>query len=157
MLTPEDVTSREFLVSLRGYDRDQVRTFQHEVAEVVADLRERVTQLETELDRLRAAGDDSSSAVPSGQQAEPAAMFAEIGAETQRILQAAQEAAEQLRRRARSDSDRELQAARHRAATEVAEGERRREKIEAIIAQLEQARDALIGDLRGVGRTVERV
>lgn len=161
MLTPEEIQSREFLVSLRGYDRDEVHAFLGRVAEQLAQTDAKAAQLQQRLDRLKeqqpsVAG--LAEPAPAAQQAspEPSAMFAEIGKETQRILEAAQEAGQQIQRKARQEADRDLQAARGQAAKLIAEGERRREHIERVVSELEQARAAMSVQLRGVGRTIEQ-
>ena len=161
MLTPEEIQSREFLVSLRGYDRDEVHAFLGRVAEQLAQTEAKASQLQQRLDRLKAqqpATAGLAEPAPAAQQAspEPSAMFAEIGKETQRILEAAQEAGQQIQRKARQESDRELQSARGQAAKLIAEGERRREHIERVVSELEQARAAMSVQLRGVGRTIEQ-
>ena len=161
MLTPEEIQSREFLVSLRGYDRDEVHAFLGRVAEQLAQTEAKASQLQQRLDRLKeqqpsVAG--LAEPAPSAQQVspEPSAMFAEIGKETQRILEAAQEAGQQIQRKARQEADRDLQSARGQAAKLIAEGERRREHIERVVSELEQARAAMSVQLRGVGRTIEQ-
>ena len=162
MLTPEEIQSREFLVSLRGYDRDEVHAFLGRVAEQLAQTEAKATQLQQRLDRLKAQQPTAAAAAepaPAAQQTgtvEPSAMFAEIGKETQRILEAAQEAGQQIQRKARQEADRDLQAARQQAAKLIAEGERRREHIERVVSELEQARAAMSVQLRGVGRTIEQ-
>ena len=106
MLTPEEIQSREFLVSLRGYDRDEVHAFLGRVAEQLAQTEAKSSQLQQRLDRLKAQQPSAAGLAepaPASQQAspEPSAMFAEIGKETQRILEAAQEAGQQIQRKAR--------------------------------------------------------
>lgn len=162
MLTPEEIQSREFLVSLRGYDRDEVHAFLGRVAEQLAQTEAKAQQLQQRLDRLKAqqgapsAEPVSAPAPTAATSPEPSAMFAEIGKETQRILEAAQEAGQQIQRKARQEADRDLQSARSQAAKLIAEGERRREHIERVVSELEQARAAMSVQLRGVGRTIEQ-
>ena len=160
MLTPEEIQSREFLVSLRGYDRDEVHAFLGRVAEQLAQTEARATQLQQRLDRLKAQQSTGGVAEPApaaqSSSPEPSAMFAEIGKETQRILEAAQEAGQQIQRKARQEADRDLQGARGQAAKLIAEGERRREHIERIVSELEQARAAMSVQLRGVSRTIDQ-
>jgi DivIVA domain-containing protein len=269
VLTPEDIKSRSFLVSLRGYDRDEVHSFLTQVAEDMEGLTRRVSELE---ERAAAAAAEAEAAAAAAPAEEPAAaanptdMFAQIGRETQRILESAQaagdelrrtaaeeseslrtqtkqetdalrarvqqetdelrrttkaemevlrtrtereaeelrtrteqeaeelrtrteqqaeelrtrtereaeerqrasraeaenlrqttqEEAEELRRRTKEETEREVKSARHEATRIIAEGERRREAIEATVAGLAEARDSLADDLRELGRTVER-
>ena len=159
MLTPEEIQSREFLVSLRGYDRDEVHAFLGRVAEQLAQTEAKTNQLQQRLDRLKQqqpSAAASAEPAPAAASPEPSAMFAEIGKETQRILEAAQEAGQQIQRKARQEADRDLQSARGQAAKLIAEGERRREHIERVVSELEQARAAMSVQLRGVGRTIEQ-
>jgi DivIVA domain-containing protein len=158
LLTPEEIQSREFLVSLRGYDRDEVHAFLSRVAEQLAQTEAKSNQLQQRIDRLKQQQPSVAAAepAPSAASPEPSAMFAEIGKETQRILEAAQEAGQQIQRKARQEADRDLQSARGQAAKLIAEGERRREHIERIVSELEQARAAMSVQLRGVGRTIEQ-
>ena len=162
MLTPEEIQAREFLVSLRGYDRDEVHAFLGRVAEQLAQTEAKASQLQQRLDRLKqqqpasAAAAEPAPAAAQTASPEPSAMFAEIGKETQRILEAAQEAGQQIQRKARQEADRDLQGARGQAAKLIAEGERRREHIERIVSELEQSRAAMSLQLRGIGRTIEQ-
>ena len=163
MLTPEEIQSREFLVSLRGYDRDEVHAFLGRVAEQLAQTEARATQLQQRLDRLKAqqpsvaaTAEPAPAAAQQAASPEPSAMFAEIGKETQRILEAAQEAGQQIQRKARQEADRDLQSARGQAAKLIAEGERRREHVERIVSELEQRRAAMSVQLRGINRTIEQ-
>jgi len=162
LLTPEEIQSREFLVSLRGYDRDEVHAFLGRVAEQLAQTEAKAAQLQQRLDRAKAQGPApaaepvAAAPAPAATSPEPSAMFAEIGKETQRILEAAQEAGQQIQRKARQEADRDLQAARTQAAKLIAEGERRREHVERVVSEMEQARAAMSVQLRGVGRTIEQ-
>jgi DivIVA domain-containing protein len=145
VLTPEEITSREFLVSLRGYDRDEVHAFLDRVAEQMRELQQRVADFQ--------GGAPAAPSVAEGSQ--PDTLFAQIGEETRRILEAAHEAGAQIKRSSRQEADRQMQSARQDAAKLVADGERRREAAERLVAELEAARDRLADDLRGVSRTVE--
>lgn len=157
MLTPEDIQGREFLVSLRGYDRAEVRAFLTEIADHIRQLEARVQAPEAHaVEDHRTdehAGDDAGA-----ERERPAPGYvADIGSETQRILDAAQEAADSIARQARVDADREVQSARRQAARLIAEGEQQREEAETIVAGLEAARAAMSHQLREIGTTVERV
>lgn len=156
LLTPEDIRNRDFLVSLRGFDRAEVRAFLDQVAEQVQDLQGRLEAAEAAEtahgDEVRAAQDAAA-----GDRDGMPQVFADIGTETQRILEAAQEAATSMARKARVDADREVQSGRRQAARLIAEGEQRREEIETIVAGLEAARNSLSAQLRDIGDTIERV
>lgn len=151
MLTPDDITSRRFLVSLRGYDRDEVSTFLREVGDEVRRLRTRVAELEADVARReRAAADDAP---------DPRAAFRVLGEETTRVLVAAEESGREIEARAAArardvvdEAEREARemterANRHAART-VAEAERRRDQVAAEIAALEQERREFLDDLR---------
>lgn len=157
MLTPEEIQSREFLVSLRGYDRDEVHAFLDEVAAEFGAL----------LDRT-----DGSAAAPPGEPAAaaeviagpapatppaagPEGLFAGIAAETQRILEAAHAAGEEIRRQAQAHADEERARARKETELVLVESTRRRDEITAAIATLEQRRSALLSDLRGLKDLIE--
>ena len=170
MLTPEEIAERRFLVSLRGYDRDEVHAFLGHLARQMADLQQRNAELSQEVERVTTASprpqpapgaegeqrleEAAPATAPSPD--DPRRPFAEIGEETQRILEAAQEAGSRITRKARHDADRELQAARQRAAKVIADGERRREATEAVVTRLEERRTAIAGELRSVGQAIER-
>lgn len=167
MLTPEEIEARDFLISLRGYDREEVHDFLGQVADRVRELQERIEELETDaaVSAQRAADAEQTAeltipeaaAEATAPAADASGLFAEIGRETQRILEAAQEAAEHIRNRAREDADRELQSAREQAAGLLADGERRLEETGRAVAQLKDARSALAGDLLGVSRTIDQL
>lgn len=175
MVTADEIRSRTFIVSLRGFDREEVKAFLSEVAVALESAQERVRELEAEaveagggpVTGADAAGEAASpdlapaereGGTPAGGQAgEQVSPFAELGAETQRILEAAQEAGAQIRKRAQADAERELKAARAQAARIIAEGERQREEVGRAVEALTGARTELADDLREVGRTIERI
>jgi len=157
VLTPDEITSHQFLVALRGYDRDEVHAFLTQIAGEFADLAARVQSLESDLE----AATDPSQAdrVAPVEPAPPppptpSALFAEIGQQTQRILEAAQQAGDELKRKARKDAKDDIASARTQAIQLIADGERRREGIEAVVAQLQEARVRLAAQLEGVGRSI---
>lgn len=146
MLTPEDIRTRSFLVSLRGYDREEVSSFLDEVAALVEQLQ---------------SGDapprpTAPAEQPIEQATEPSELFAQIGQETQRILEAAQQAGGELRRKAQEESEamrRQAQAEttelRERTESETAE---LRQRTEAETAQLRESTEAEVAEQR---RTAE--
>lgn len=165
MLTPEEIQERDFLVSLRGFDRAEVRAFLTEVADHVRELEERAHAADTAHveETARAVEAAEARAVTGRDEQAPAAVsdasaiFADIGRETQGILESAHEAAESILRQARVDADREVQAARRQAARLIAEGEQRREETEETVAGLEAARGALSSQLREIETMIERI
>lgn len=157
MLKPEEIQAREFLVSLRGYDREEVHSFLEKVATQVRDLQRQVEILQAGQAAAPSAEVAAEPVAPSAATVDTMALFAEIGQETQRILEAAHEAGSEIQRKARNEADRALAEARDHAAKLVAEGQRRREVIEGVVKMLEERRGALAIELRGVVRTVEQV
>ena len=91
--SPEEVEEKDFLVTLRGYDKDEVRAFLQAVS---ADYK-------AALDSSRSAGQVSGDA------------FASLGAEVSHVFQTAKESAEAVRRKA----DEEATALRARAEQEA--------------------------------------
>ncbi|HUH07159.1 MAG TPA: DivIVA domain-containing protein, partial [Egibacteraceae bacterium] len=167
MLTPEEIQAREFTLSRRGYDRADVRNFLARVGGDIERLLQRVRQLEGDLAAEREARAQQAQAAPAAVAPQPdpaaehleqaSAMFADISRETQRILEAAQEAGSQITRKAKHEAERELQGARVQAAKLIAEGERRRETIERALNGMDSSRSDLAAQLRKVGGTVERL
>jgi DivIVA domain-containing protein len=156
VLSPDEIRDRTFLVSLRGFDREEVRAFLDQLAGEVAELQQRLETAEADTDADVPADADATPAPDTGEVADRGPFF-EIGEETQRILEAAQAAGEELRKRAQEEAGRELKAARAEAARIIAEAEGHRDDLEAGVRALESARDQLSGDLRDVGRTIERI
>lgn len=114
MYTPDEIAEHQFLIALRGYDRDEVSAFLDEVAAQVRTLQQRIAELETQ----REAAAEETQEAPA-QEAPPAdrrASFRELGEETTRILEAAEEAAEQMRNRADEEARTLLEEARREAA-----------------------------------------
>lgn len=83
-MNPEDIQHRDFLVGMRGYDKDDVRSF---LAEVAAEY----AQLQRELDAQQAAGTQ-----PAPASAPAADDFENLGAGIAAILRAAKGSAAEL-------------------------------------------------------------
>ncbi|MFP5309838.1 MAG: DivIVA domain-containing protein [Actinomycetes bacterium] len=165
MLTPDEIAARQFLVSLRGYDREEVAAFLREVADEVATLRGRVRELERDLEAAQASGGAASAVPVARAEATPAASIDTrealklLGEETTRILVAAEDSAAVIRQRAeervaaeletaRRESRDEIEGARRTASKIVADAERRRAVIAEDIRGLEATRDRFLGELR---------
>ncbi len=159
MLTPDEIRSREFLVSLRGYDRDEVHSFLDHVAKHVRDLHLQVETLQAGRSASQSvlAPAEPALAPPLYDVADTNAFFEDLGKTTQRILEAAHEAGSEIQRKARNEADCELAAARAHAEKLIAEGQRRREVIEGVVRMLEEHRAALAENLRGVALNIEQV
>jgi DivIVA domain-containing protein len=135
-LSPRDIEAKEFLVTLRGYDKDEVRAF---LSAVASDYREA-----------------RKEADPSGKSSE---LFEALGAEVSHVLQAAQEAAEGMRRKAeeeigalRKKGEAEAQSLRDSAAGAAQEvrAEAERYAVEARARADREAADRLKETLRRV-------
>lgn len=178
MLTPEQIESREFLVSVRGYDRDEVHAFLREIAETARALHEQaeravleqraaedlVAEAEARAERERQRADKATAKVQEAQAQTPsvvapadaAGLFAEIGQQTQRILEAAAQAADEIKAQAKREAEQEIRKARRQADKLVAEGERRREELERGTIELVRKREEVATSLRAVARGLEQ-
>lgn len=182
MLTPEEIVSQKFLVSIRGYDRDEVHTFLRTLAEQVSDLHQRLAaavadaeaiekaaaraakdaarEAERALKAERSRADQAEAALkatpkkPSEDDA--AAGFAAIGLQTQRILEAAAEAADGMRQEAKREIEAEIRKARRQADKLVAEGERLKEQMERGTVDLVRKREEVTSSLRAVAKGLEQ-
>ncbi len=156
----DDLAGRRFLVQVKGYDRDEVEAFR---AEAVA----RIGALEQQVAEQRAAAPQTSSEV-----------FTEIGQQTARVLEAAQEAGDQLRRQARAEAQSLRESAQAQATQTLQQAgreadelrgaaraerdelesqlEARRTTVEREITALEVTRDRLVEELRAAGELVAR-
>lgn len=162
MLTPEDIQSREFLVSLRGYDRDEVHAFLDEVAEDFGSLVNQVRGGGGAVDvpaEPEPAAEPEVTAEPEPEPpaaaADPMAAFAAIGAETQRILEAAQAAGEEIRRKAESDAKSLSESRMKEAEQEVNDLREEAAAIRKQIDDLEGRRRELADRLRQARETVD--
>jgi DivIVA domain-containing protein len=124
-MEPEEIEGREFLMGLRGYDRNEVDEF--------------LTAIAGELRQARAERDALRDAPPA---ADP---YEQLGFDVSTILRTAHEEADACRAQADADAD-----ASRAAADEYAARVRRE-----IAADAEQARDALEGARREATRIVD--
>ena len=91
--TPEEIDSKEFLITLRGYDKDEVKAF------------------------LKAVAADYRAALSSATSVEaPSNAFEALGKDIGQVLQTAKQSADQLKRKAEEDAT----AMRRRAEEEAA-------------------------------------
>lgn len=104
-LSPEEIKNRDFLVALRGYDKDEVVSFLHEVASQYADL-----MAEAALARQNG---------PSGPP--PADPFADLGDHVASVMRAATESANQRQRESEEEAASIRRAAREEAEHAAAE------------------------------------
>lgn len=160
MITPDDIRDQRFLVALRGYDRDEVAAFLEQVASEVANLQARTKELEALLakERNRPSAPAATETPDGGAPKDTRELLQALGTETTRILVAAEESAreiehnaqeralaemEQAKRSARDETDR----ASRQAAKLIADAERRRDAIAAVIRDLEAQRDRFVAHL----------
>jgi DivIVA domain-containing protein len=138
--TPEEIESKEFLITLRGYDKDEVNAFLRAVS---ADYRSALSRQGTEV------------TVPSSS-------YEALGAEISTVLSTAKQSAETIRRRAEDDAtelrrraeeeSRQLRDAASRAAKRLTE-EAERHSIEVRASAEREASERL----RESARRVERL
>lgn len=140
MLTPAEIQSREFLVSLRGYDRDEVHAFLEEVSALVGQLQERE-------EAPAAPPEEPAPPAPSGV---PKEHFADVAAQTQRVLEAAYAAAEEIRSGAERHHDELVATAKREAADVLSELTAQRRHEEAGLAELAQRRQRYRDELAGL-------
>ncbi len=156
MLTPEEIASRQFLIALRGYDRDEVTAFLEQVADDYAALQRQIEELQAE-----------ASQAPPEPAAAPAAgdtrdAFQQLGEETTRILVAAQDAAAEMRRRADEEARTTLAAAQRTAQSELdsarsSAAEQLERARSSATEQLEQARSTAAQELERARREAEEL
>ena len=92
-LTPEEVSNRGFASAFRGVSETEVRNFLRRVADEVAAVRDRETELLEQVEALRA---QLRNPLPVTEEQ----LLDSLGEETARVLRSAQEAAEEIRSRA---------------------------------------------------------
>jgi DivIVA domain-containing protein len=135
-MRPEDILERDFMVGLRGYDKDEVRSF---LAEIASDQAALLTELET----LRAAPPVAAPApaepAPVLVQAGPGDEFENLGASVAAILRAAKESSSEITDAAETQAAATLQAA-ETQATEIREAAER--YAESVRRQADEVRES---------------
>lgn len=177
-MDPEEIENRQFLVSLRGYARDEVETFREEVAQEIKILRKQLTKANSELSHantelarvkeqlaetsVQLAEQRSKQApVPEPQSHEPApaedraSVFRLVGQETERILLAAEQAAEQIHDRAVAESAEIMADARMKVEQSLAEFEAARRAAEEDFAGIRDSRAMVASQLEDIRRRLE--
>ena len=172
MLNPEEIASREFLVALRGFDRDEVTSFLEDVAGDVDKLQRQVRDLEGKLEQARSSGEGQGTSVPTS----PRDAFKALGEETTRILVAAEESATEIREKADTEARETVDSAQKRAREELDSAQKRakeeldsarrqaREDVEEarrsanrIVTEAEQHRDGITDEIRNLEATRDRL
>ena len=170
MITPDDIRDQRFLVALRGYDRDEVSAFLEQVASEVANLQARTKELEALLakERNRPSAPAATETPAGGAPKDTRELLQALGTETTRILVAAEESAREIEHNAQERARAEMEQARRSARDEterasrqaaklIADAERRRDAIAAVIRDLEAQRDRFVGHLAEAVGTVTAV
>jgi DivIVA domain-containing protein len=147
-MNPEEIENKEFLVSLRGYDKDEVEGFLREVAKEIRGLRSEV---------------EAASSPGAGPLSDTKAYLADIGAKVGEVLVTAEDAATDIREKASGEAERQVAVAKDEAARTVAGA--REEAAELLkkaradedavrreIAKLKEARNLLATQLEDVGQ-----
>ncbi|MCU1447889.1 MAG: DivIVA protein [Acidimicrobiales bacterium] len=138
--TPEEIESKEFLVVLRGYDKEEVGSFLRAVAADVRTLQEEASTADTSalvvVEPVAVPEPEpvvTAVVVPS----ETGDAFADMGQEMASVLRAASDAAEAIRSKAEGEANEHV-----RIASEEAASVRRAadEEAEAILAGARAAR-----------------
>lgn len=181
-MDPEEIENRQFLVQLRGYARDEVESFREEVAQEIKILRKQLTKATSDLshanselanvkeklaatgaqlaeERSRPAPEVEATPEPPGAPETPAddrtAMFRMVGQETERILLAAEEAAEQIHDRAEKEAAELLADTRMRVERSLAEFDAARRAAEEDFAGIRDSRSMVASQLEDIRRRLE--
>ncbi|MCH7789181.1 MAG: DivIVA domain-containing protein, partial [Acidobacteria bacterium] len=121
---PEDIAASTFGTSFRGYDPAEVRSYLAAVAKRLSSALERVDVLEQETRDLQVKAGASTESAP-----DPTDLTRWLGAETAKVLDAANAAAESQRARAVDEADELVTEARARAESIVEDAERNRSDV----------------------------
>ena len=108
------VGRRTFSTAFRGYDQEEVKAYLEALAYEFRDLRDRIAELEGELEAER--GKAVPEAVAAPPKLDVATLTTALGEETARVLRTAQEAADDVRTRAEEGAARTLREAHEEAA-----------------------------------------
>lgn len=172
-MDPEEIENRQFLVTLRGYARDEVEAFREELAQEFRLLRKQLTKATSELSHTSAELErvtaelaqarselaEERNRAASGPEAAPAedkaSIFKMIGQETERILLAAEHAAEQMHERAVKESAEMLADARARVQRSMEELEAARRAAEEDFAEITGVRSMVASQMEDIGRRLE--
>lgn len=179
-MDPEEIENRQFLVQIRGYARDEVEAFREEVAQEIKILRKQLTKATSDLSHTNSelANAKSQLAEANAQLAEErarpvpepapppetpeaaaapdrASMFHMVGQETERILLAAEEAAEQIHEQAVKESAELMADTRMRVERSLAEFDAARRAAEEDFAGIRDSRSMVASQLEDIRRRLE--
>ena len=142
-MEPNEISKREFLVSLRGYDRDEVDAFAKEVAQ-------ELTRLRNELAAASASGPAQGAPIVAAPVNTKA--YERVGEDTSKILLAAEQVGEQIREKARREAAELTTDARAEAEKIKREADVQRKEAEDDLRKLREARTVLATQLEDVGQ-----
>jgi DivIVA domain-containing protein len=116
---------RTFSTAFRGFDQEEVKAYLEDLAREFHELRERIAELESELDAARATPPGVAPPAPpvAAPKVDVVAITNALGEETARVLRTAQEAADDLRARAEEGAAAALREAHEDAARIRAEAD----------------------------------
>ncbi|MFN2611609.1 MAG: DivIVA domain-containing protein [Actinomycetota bacterium] len=134
-MEPEDIEQRDFMVSLRGYDRDEVDAFKREVTEEIRSLKQALEQKPAET-----SGPARSEAPAPAPAVDRSAALQHVGEQTSKILLAAEQAAEQIRVEAEAAAEK-LSDETARTTSELKE--RTKREVAELVADARRAADAI--------------
>jgi len=147
----EEISQREFLTALRGYDRDEVDAYLREVADEVRSLRKQIAS----------AGADAPPPPPSPTEPEtvaasdPSEAYKRVGEETSKILISAEQVANEIKEKARREAAEVLADARQLADKTKRESKEQQEAADAEIKKLLGTRSMLATQLEDVRRRLD--
>lgn len=141
-MEPEEIEKHEFLVSLRGYDREEVDSFMRQVAE-------EVRKLQQEMASAPASPAETSTA-PG-----PSDGYKKVGEETSSILLAAEQVGEDIKKKAQREAAELLSDARRESGSVSREAAASKQAAEADLKKLGEARVILANQLEDVRRRLD--
>lgn len=166
-MDPEEVEGREFLVTLRGYSRDEVDAFKAEVAENLRNLAAELTESTEELRAVKGQLEEALAhparqgpGAEQGSKEEAAApdrelAFKQVAQETERILMAAEQVAEQIHERARQESAEILTDARRQAQHGFDQVEETKRRAERDLDGIRESRGLIASQLEDIRRRLD--
>ena len=179
-MKPEDIENREFMTSLRGYARDEVDAFKMDAARAIRLLQTRlgeatstlaaaraeaasesaeIESLKRELAEARSAPQPERQAAPLEQEAagsqptDPRSdAFRHVALETEKILMAAEEVAEEMHEKAMREAAGIVTDARLRAEKIFAEVENAKRSAQQELERIRESRSMIASQMEDIGR-----
>jgi DivIVA domain-containing protein len=148
-MRPEDILERDFMVGLRGYDKDEVRSFLAEIASGVAGLVK-------ELDALRAAPPPPAPERPLVAATPPADEFENLGASVAAILRAAKESSSEITGSAETQAAAVREAAEAQATETREAAERYADSIRRQADEVRASSSSIVDEARAQADAVLR-